>query len=174
MANRDYSSEYRKRTGTRTIRSRSDYERLKPRERTARHKAFDAIALMRSDNLSLRAAAHRADTTPETVRRYAGDLLERHGNRYVAKKSDRSYHRMAVLSTTGVVEIDVRGSRARSQVARHWNAIRRFAGTGDLQPLLAFKGVRVGGVELATDPDAIEEYLRRGEIDIDDIYVTSI
>jgi general stress protein YciG len=34
-----------------------------------------------------------------------------------------------------------------------------------------FQGKRVGGVELATDPDLIEEYGRRGELDIDDIYV---
>ena len=37
--------------------------------------------------------------------------------------------------------------------------------------LRQFEGKRVGGIELATDPDLIEEYLRQGELDIDDIYV---
>jgi hypothetical protein len=34
-------------------------------------------------------------------------------------------------------------------------------------------GKRVGGAVLATDPDQIEEFLHRREIDIDDIYITA-
>jgi hypothetical protein len=155
------------------VRGRSDYERLRPAQREARHKAFEALNEMRSNKVSLRVAAKKSGTTPETVRRYAGDSLVRQGRRYMAKPSDCSYQRMSVLSTDGVVDIDVRGSRARSLVGRHWNAIRRFAATGDVGALTPFEGKRVGGAVLATDPDQIEEFLRRREIDIDDIYITS-
>jgi len=156
-----------------TVRGRADFERLSPSEREARYKAFEALGHMRSDKLSLRAAARTAGTTPETVRRYAGDSLIRPGHRYVATASDRSYQRMSVLSPDGVVDVDVRGSRARSMVGQHWNAITKFAATGDAGALSPFAGKRVGGAALATDPDQIEEFLRRREIDIDDIYVTS-
>jgi len=155
----------------RNIRGRKDWELLTPDEREARHRAFEAIAEMREHGLSLQTAARKVGTTPKTVRRYAGDLLSKDGYRYQAARSDRSYQRMAVLSAEGLRDVDVRGSGARSLIGRHWNAIRQFAGTGDEAVLAPFIGKRVGGVELATDPDQVEEYLRRGEIDIDDIYL---
>ena len=174
MANsRDYQAERRRRTVLKTVRGRSEYEHLQPREREARHKAFEALNEMRSQKVSLRVAARRHGTTPETVRRYAGDSLVRQGRRYMPTSSDRSYQRMSVLSNDGVVDVDVRGSRARSTVGRHWNAIQRFAATGDVGVLTPFAGKRVGGAVLATDPDQIEEFLRRREIDIDDIYITA-
>jgi hypothetical protein len=169
---RDYSAERRNRTLPRKVRGRAEYERLMPAEREARHKAFEALSEMRSEKVSLRVAARRHGTTPETVRKYAADSLVLQGRRYVPTPSDRSYQRMSVLSPEGVVDIDVRGSRARSMVGRHWNAIQRFAATGDVGALTPFAGKRVGGAVLATDPDQIEEFLRRGEIDIDDIYIT--
>jgi hypothetical protein len=170
---RDYQAERRRRTVLKPVRGRYEYERLQPREREARHKAFEALSEMRSEKVSLRVAARRHGTTPETVRRYAGDSLARQGRRYVPKPADRSYQRMSVLSNEGVADVDVRGSRARSAVGRHWNAIQRFAATGDAGVLTPFEGRRVGGAVLATDPDQIEEFLRRREIDIDDIYITA-
>jgi hypothetical protein len=126
---------------------------------------------MRAKGLSLRAAAEFVGTTPDSVRRYANEALVKEGGRYYATVSDRAYQRMSVLSVEGLVDIDTRGSRVRSLVGRHWNAIRRFGVTGDVSVLAPFKGRRAGGVELASDPDLIEEYLRQGEVDIDDIYV---
>ena len=153
------------------VRGRADYEKLTLREQEARHRAFEVVGVMRNQNLSLHAASQLVGTTPETVRRYASDALTKEGRRYKVTRSDRSYQRMSALSTEGLRDIDVRGSRARSLVGRHWSAIGRFAATGDVTLLRPFTGKRVGGIELATDPAAIEEYLRRGELDIDDIYV---
>lgn len=150
---------------------RADYDRLTPREREERHLAFEAIAEMRRDGISLQAAARRVGTTPGSVRRYAFGSLEKQGNRYRVTAADRSYQRMAVLSTEGLRDVDTRGSRVRSLVSAHWNAVRRFAATGDESVFKPFVSDRVGGVVLATDPDLIEEYLRRGEVSIDDIYV---
>jgi hypothetical protein len=152
------------------LRGRRDYERLSPAEREARHRAFEAIAEMRHNGLSLRAAAKFTGTTPATVRRYADEALIKEDVRYYATVSDRAYQRMSVLSNAGLVDIDTRGSRVRSLVGRHWNAIQRFGVTGDVAYLRPFEGKRAGGVELVTNPDLIEEYLRQGEIDIDDIY----
>ena len=164
-----------KRTKRRTLqrihlRGRRDYERLSPAEQEARHRAFEAVGEMRSRGLSLRAAAEFVGTTPDSVRRHADDALVKEGGRYYATVSDRAYQRMSVLSVNGVVDVDTRGSRVRSRVGRHWNAVKRFGVTGDVSYLKPFEGKRAGGVELATDPDLIEEYIRQGEVDIDDIY----
>jgi hypothetical protein len=152
------------------VSKRADYERLSPKEQEARHRAFEAISLMRSKGTSLKAASKFVGTTPATVRRYANDAIIHEGHRYYVTESDRSYQYMSVLSTNGVANVDTRGSRVRSLIGRHWNAIRRFGETGDVELLKPFIGKRVGGVELATDPGLIEEYIRQGELDIDDIY----
>jgi hypothetical protein len=152
------------------VTGRSSYEALTPRQHEARHRAFEAVGEMRARNISLRVAAEFVGTTPATVHRYAGDVLAKKGRRYRPTDSDRAYQRMSVLSTEGVVDIDTRGSRVRSLVGRHWNAVQRFGVTGDVTYLKPFVGKRAGGVALASDPSLIEEYLRQGEIDIDDIY----
>jgi hypothetical protein len=152
------------------VRGRRDYDHLTPSEQESRHRAFESISEMRSRGLSLRAAADFVGTTPDSVRRYADNALVKENGRYYATVSDRTYQRMSVLSVDGVADIDTRGSRVRSLVGRHWNAIRRFGATGDVSLLKPFTGRRVGGVELASDPDLIEEYIRQGEIDLDDIY----
>ena len=140
------------------IRNRREYEAMTPRDRESRHRAFDAISEMRRGEVSLKEAARRAGTTPATVHRYAGDLLMKEGGRYRATRSDRSYQRMSVLSAPGLQDVDTRGSRVRSLVSRHWNAVGQFLATGDMAVLGPFKGRRVGGVELATDLDVVEEY----------------
>jgi hypothetical protein len=152
------------------VRGRKDYARLSPSEQEARHRAFEAVTEMRANRLSLRAAAKFVGTTPATVRRYADEALIKEDGRYYATVSDRAYQRMSVLSSEGLVDIDTRGSRVRSLVGRHWNAVQRFGVTGDVAYLEAFEGKRAGGVALATDPSLIEEYLRQGKIDIDEIY----
>jgi hypothetical protein len=144
---------------------------LSPSEREDYHRSFEVVAEMRREGVSLHAASRRAGISPSTARRYAGDLLVKEGRRYYPTPSDRSYQRMSVLSTEGLRDVDTRGSRTRSLIAGHWNALNRFAATGDVAVLRPFEGKRVAGVELATDPDQVEEYLRRGELDIDDIYV---
>jgi hypothetical protein len=152
------------------VRGRSDYERLSPQQQEARHRAFEVVAVMRRDDLSLRAASQLVGTTADTVRLYSSETLTKDGHRWRVTPSDRVYQRMSVLSTEGLRDIDTRGSRVRSVVSDHWNAIGRFLATGDIAVLRPFVGKRAGGVELATDPDLIEEYGRQGELDIDDIY----
>lgn len=126
---------------------------------------------MRDRDLGLAPGAAAVGTTPANVKRYAGEALVKERGRYHATPSDRSYHRMSVLSTRGVVEVDTRGSRVRSLIGRHWNAIRLYGAIGDTTLLAPFNGRRVGGVELATDLDQIDDYLSQGELDVDDIYV---
>ncbi len=64
----------------------------------------------------------------------------------------------------------MRSSRQRSLVSRHWLAIDAYKRHGELRPLRALQGQRVAGQLLECDYDAIDEWARRGDLDIEDIY----
>ncbi len=77
---------------------------------------------------------------------------------------------MIVITPDGVTTVEVSGSRARSLVGRHANAVRKFVETGDSTDLREFRGKSVGGRSLTTDPDILRRLARRGEVDFEDIY----
>jgi len=77
---------------------------------------------------------------------------------------------MRVLTTDGVEYLEVRDPVERSVVGQHWNAVRTYLNTGDDSRLWQLEGETVAGKQLETDPDAIEEQARRGELDFEDIY----
>jgi hypothetical protein len=144
---------------------------LHPSEREARRAALEAVALMRREGLSLSEAADQAGTTTAAVLRHAGPALEQEQGRYRARRGDRLLRVMVVLGSDGVThEVEVRGSRAASLVSEHWAALQHYLHTGDDSRLQALEGKTVAGIPLETDPDRIDEWERRGELEIDDIY----
>ena len=80
------------------------------------------------------------------------------------------YAQLRVLTTEGPKVVEVQDSDEASRVGEHWNAIKHFLNTGDETRLRGFDGETVAGVVLETDPDAIEEWARTGEIDFEEIY----
>ena len=156
--------------GAGPVRGHRAWTALPGPRKAAQHRALDALRRMRTDHLSLPAAARAAGTTPTTVRRYANPALTTDAGRIVATPADRLYRRMSVITPTGRQDIDIRGSRAAAKVAAHWNAVEHYLATGDTSRLDRFVGVRVGGADLATRPSDVEEHWTRGELDIDDIY----
>ena len=136
----------------------------------ARRRALDAIASMRNDRRSLRAAAAEAGTTPATVRRYASAALRREGRTYTVTKADRIARPMSVFTADGVKVLTVRGSGKAAEVSRHWHAIQRYLADGNTDDLARFANKRVAGVALGTNPNDIETYGRTGELALDDIY----
>jgi hypothetical protein len=156
---------------TRTVRSRDDLARLHPSEREARRAALDALNYIRNDRLSLGEAAERAGTTPAAVHRHVGTALERQGGRYVAKPADRLLRVMTVLGPRGLEhEVEVRGSRAASRIGAHWSAIDHYLRTGDDSRLRRLAGNSVARIPLEIDLDAIDDWERRGVLDIEDVY----
>jgi hypothetical protein len=120
---------------------------------------------------SLKEAARRAGTSPAVVLRHVGPALEREQGRYRAKRGDRLLRVMSVLGTGGVVhEVEVRGSRAASLVGEHWSAIDHYLNRGDESRLRRLDGATVAGIDLEADPDVIDEWERRGVLEIEDIY----
>ena len=75
-----------------------------------------------------------------------------------------------MTSTKGVIARPVRGSRARSLVAEHANAVKVYLDRGETEQLERFRGRRVAGVLLETDPNALDELQRAGELDFLDLY----
>ena len=84
--------------------------------------------------------------------------------------ADRMFRPMLVYSGGDVVKVDVRGSRAASTIGAYHDAVRRYLVDQDPSGLAAMAGTKVGGVLLETDPAALEELDRRGELDFESIY----
>ncbi len=137
----------------------------------ARVRALEALRLMRAENLSRLRAAGTAGTTPRTMARYVGPALRRRRDgRYVAKPTDRLARPVLVLTKEGLKPLVPHGSRVTSLVAKHWNAVQRFLATGEEDVLQRFRGKRVAGYELETDPDVIEREGHRGELEFEELY----
>ncbi len=82
-----------------------------------------------------------------------------------------STQRMRLLSTDGTTEVTVAaGSQDARLIGSHLNAVKQFLHTGDAGRLAPYGGIRVHGQLLATDPDWIERWAARGELDFEDIY----
>ena len=143
---------------------------LRKHEREGRSKAFRVLSRVRRGES--RTAAERAEhTTHNTVDRWVGaDLTRGPSGRVVATPSDRHSRGMDVLTIDGLQNLDVRSSRKRSLVSRHWSAVNAYVNHGELGPLRALQGQSVAGHLLECDYDAIDEWSRRGELEIEDIY----
>jgi hypothetical protein len=163
------------------IKGPRDLARLPSRSRETFLGSAEAVSEARRKGTTIAAEVERlrrqrVRVSRYSVRRYFADDLERGpGGWSVPKPSDRSYHGdLLVTSTDGVVARPVRGSRARSLVAEHANAVQRYLRGGDPEGegLDRFVGRRVAAVELETDLDRIDELHQRGEFDdFLDLYV---
>jgi hypothetical protein len=155
------------------VRNSADLAALPAAAQQTRHSALDVIAAVRrDDSLTISVAAKREGVSVDAVRFWTGDVVTRQGSRYDVAAADRLFRPMYTYSGSAVVTIDVRGSRAASTASAYVAAVQRFlrGDDPDGDGLARFRGVRVGGVELETDLDALEAMADRGEFDFDSIY----
>ena len=141
----------------------------------ARERAFEVLQLMRRKGFSLTRAAREAHTTPETTRKHVGRVLKRSKNgRYAATASDRLTRRIWFLTTTGKIELPVRGSKAASRVAEHSAAVHQYLKTGDSRLLDAFQGQAIRTRNqthfFLTDTEALERLANAGEVSFERLY----
>ncbi len=152
------------------VRTAKQWAALTVPEKAARRRAFETLSTMRDEGIPVTPASKRAGTTGATVQKYAGPALKRDvRGRIVARPTDRLFRRLPALTTKGLRQLDLTDSREASVVGRHWNAIGQGLG-GDWTKAATFKGTRVHGYALETDPDMIEPQAQRGEFDFEDIY----
>ncbi len=95
------------------------------------------------------------------------------GTRYVRQRTktrQQNLRKLNVLSFDGYVPVVVRSSKQAKLDSRHLIAVSRFLRTGDTDLLKPFIGMRVGGVELLTDPDRLREFADAGLVKLDALY----
>ncbi len=155
---------------SKNVRGSKQLEALSRRERMAHTRALEAVSLMRRQRLTVREAARRAGTTPRTVQHYAGSALERRGHRIRAKRGDNLIARMPVLTSHGPRDLDVKGSRNRSLVGQHWNAVADYLHSGNTDQLEPLAGKHVSGFDLLTDIDEIDYWAPREPFNFEEIY----
>ena len=79
---------------------------------------------------------------------------------------------MRVFTSDGVDVFDVFDEDERTTVSQHWNAIKAFLGSGDVELFEPFEDARVAGRRLQTDAGEIEVWAYQGDLDFEDIYTS--
>jgi len=139
--------------------------------------AVHVLARMRRTGASLVECARLEGIDPRTVLKQLPREFRRSRGRWVpAKKADRQPRPMLLLDDKGRRPGLVRGSKAASLLGRYNAALSKFVSpneryAGDESLLKPFRGKRVGGVELLTDPEKLLELAQAGELRFgDDLY----
>src|SRR5947207_2244221 len=102
------------------------------------------------------------------MKRLAHDTARLTGGRLMSRDSDVL---MRVVTTRGVLDLEVHDPGERSIAASHWNAVKGYLGD-DETVLLPFAKLTVAGYELETDLDVIDIRESEGDLDIEHIYPT--
>lgn len=169
-----------------------DFPSLEVFKKSREGKAAEAFRTLRKDGGSLSSAARSAGTTPENVKRFYGDALERDGGKYRALKDDTAIIPMHVSTVDGDRIAYVRGSFDRSLIGAHTAAIGRIAVFASLKnsksarttqavrdavnlELAPFRGVTIASAdgnsyELLSDFDDLKRLLRAGRLHNDSPY----
>lgn len=169
------------------VRGPRQLDQLLRRRQSAR--AWDAgrqvIGYAREHRVTIRDAlrdlkAKGVRTSRGSITKYWGDAITRdERGRTIATKADRYLRVVNALTTAGVRELVVVGSRNATIVAEHENAVRAYLFTGDPRKLhqwrekygdKAFKERSGARVALETDIDVIDLRDQRGEVSYEDVY----
>lgn len=164
------------------IKSRRGLLSLKPREAEDRARALDAISKMRREGLSLSEAAKESGTTPNTVRKWGGDAIEKQGSRFSAKPTDRLARSMWMLRDHPAerIIVTITDSRTASKIGRYQNAVRFYLygdsthEPGDFSRVERFTGqyitVQREHIPFLTDRVAVDFLAARGLLSFESIY----
>ncbi|QEC48539.1 hypothetical protein FSW04_13835 [Baekduia soli] len=74
-----------------------------------------------------------------------------------------------VVTTEGVMDLELPDAEQRSVAGSHWNAVTAYL-RGDTNALAPYARQQVAGFELETDPDLIDIREAEGELDVETIY----
>lgn len=167
---RGFTSYGQQRRYSNVVRNRADLAALPSGAQRARQEALDVLAVARREGLDIAEAARRERVSLDAVTYWANDAIQRTGRNWSPTAADRLFRPMYVYSAGQPVSVDVRGSRTSSTIGRYHSAVQHYLNTGDASRLERLKGVAVGGVELETDIDVLDELARRGAFDFESIY----
>lgn len=137
----------------------------------AKKRAFDTVARMRRDDLSLDAASSDSGTTPATVRKYLPAALRRsESGRWTATKSDRYIRLLSLPGAHGPVTVRAHGSEEARFASAYLASLTRWARTERASELAAFHGKKVGDFELITATRTLRPLRDAGLLQLDSLY----
>jgi hypothetical protein len=110
--------------------------------------------MLRDHNLTASKAVRDRNVTISDLWKYIPKAFKKDSKGRIRAIADMYLRRMEIPWPGGPIVIKIRGSKARSEVARFRNDVFRFLG-GDRSALDKWKGVRIQGHELLTDPRII-------------------
>jgi hypothetical protein len=134
---------------------------VKGSRQDSRERAFKVLSAMREgESLSRAASGYRV--TIRTVKRYVGSaLVQDHiGGRIRATKNDRLIRYLQIPGTNGPRDIAVRGSKTASKFASYKASVNRLL-RGDSHAMDKWRGRKIAGVELVSDPKILIEQARK-------------
>ena len=142
---------------SRGLRPRIDIVRLPERSQFARDRALHVLSAMRRDpNLSLTHVAKLHGVKRETVRKYFSSALKESGGRFRVTKGDRFVAFLNLPDEQGNILLrKFRSSKERRQAHAFLDDLNRYQ-RGDLANLAKWRGVKLGGFGLLTDPRTIK------------------
>jgi hypothetical protein len=76
---------------------------------------------------------------------------------------------MRILTSDGIFDVEVVDTAERSMLGSYWNQVRLFL-EGQPHELGQFRGVRIAGRQLATDPRWIQLLGESGILEFEEIY----
>ena len=91
-------------------------------------------------------------------------------SRSAVKRSTQSELEINVFGSEGYQPVSDASPRQANLSSRHLIAINRFLRTGDTEPLKQFRGKRIAGIELLTDPKRIREFADADLVKLDGLY----
>jgi len=110
--------------------------------------------MMRDRSLSASRAARDHGVTVLDLWKYIPKAFKKDPDGRIRAVADRYLRRLEIPGPDGPIVIKIRGSKARRQAARFRNDVFSFLG-GDASALDKWKGVKIQGHELLTDPRII-------------------
>jgi hypothetical protein len=110
--------------------------------------------MLRDRNLTASQAANNNGVAVRDFWTYIPKAFKKDSSGRIRAVADRYLRRMEIPGPDGPIVITIRGSKARSKVAQFRNDVFSFLG-GNRSALDKWKGVRIQGHELLTDPRII-------------------
>ena len=144
---------------------------LSDRAFETKKRAFDAIARMRHDGLSLDAASREAGTTPAAVRKRLPAALRRSKTgSWAATKSDPYVRFITLPSPHGPVTVRARGSEEVRFASAYLSSLARWTRKEKAYELAPFHGKKVGEFALVTEPRVLRALRDAGLLQLDSLY----
>jgi len=119
--------------------------------------------MLRDRNLTASQAARDNGVTVRDFWKYIPKAFTRNTSGRIRAIADRYVRRLEIPGRDGPILVTVRGSKAKSELARFRNDVFSFLG-GDRSALDKWEGVTIQGHELLTDPRLLRALGEQGNL----------